>query len=195
MKCALAVILLSVLIGLRAHAQCSASCPSADDSVLQAKLAGGGTVELEARSYLICSPVIVPSNTHLKGAGTGSTTLRAVDGFGGKMVSNSYVGSLVGAVGATNVKISDLAVDMFTCGVHANGISLLPTSVGGPSAYDGVVVTDSTVENTKVLGMPGFHSYMVWNLKGRGIKYLNNWIDGNSTSAGAPQEGLKSYGG
>jgi parallel beta-helix repeat protein len=190
-----------LLFAVNLSAQC-VTCPALDGPAVQAALdataaAGGGIVQLEPRVYSICSPLIVGSNTQLRGAMRGSTIVRAVNGYEGRNVSNSYVSSLIGTVGTNNVTISDLTADIFTCNVNANVISLLPTSVA-PNAYDGTVVTNASVRRVEVLGAPGYHSYMIWNLRGQHIRFLNNWIDGNSTSAssgGANQEGLESYGG
>jgi parallel beta-helix repeat protein len=187
-----------LLFASNLSAQCSI-CPASDGPAVQAALdataaAGGGIVQLEPRVYSICVPLIVGSNTHLRGAMRGSTIIRAVNGYEGRDISNSYVSSLIGTVGTNNVTISDLTADIFTCNVHANVISLLPTSVTA-NAYDGTVVTNASVRRVEVLGAPGYHSYMIWNLRGQHIRFLNNWVDGNSTSAGGPQEGIESYGG
>jgi len=151
-------------------------------------------VQLEPRLYQICKPLVLPSNTHLRGT-RGATVIRAGANLEGIVVNGSYVQSLVAAVGVDNVSISDLTVDLFTCGAPANGVSLLPASVTGSQSYDGAVVTNATVENVEILGTPGIHSYMIWNLRGRHVRYLNNWIDGKSTAAGFSQEGMESYGG
>lgn len=198
MKSGLAAICSFVIFAIRLSAQCFLSCPTADDAVIQSMLdASTGTVQLDGRVYHVCSARIVGSNTHLRGAGKGATIIRAVSSYTGRTVSNSYVSSLIGAVGANNVTVSDLTIDTFTCGVHANALSLLPTSTTA-SAYDGAVVTNATVRDVEVAAAPGFHAYQVWNLKGQHVKFLNNWIDGNSTSqstGGQNQEGLESYGG
>lgn len=200
MKCLLATALLCLLLTANLSAQCVLSCPTADGESVQALLdataaAGGGVVQLEPRVYSVCSPLVVGSNTHLRGAMHGATVVRAVSGFAGRTVSNSYIVSVIGAVGASNVTISDLTADIFTCDVHANVISLLPASTTGSSTYDGTVVTNATVERVETLGAPDYHSYMIWNLRGRHIRYLNNWIDGNATAANLIQEGMESYGG
>jgi len=201
MKSILAAALL--LFGANLSAQCVFSCPTTDQVAVQATLdataaAGGGIVQLEPRVYSVCSPLIIGSITHLRGAMRGSTVVRAVTGYIGRTVSNSYVSSVIGTVGTSNVTISDLTADIFTCNVHSNVISLLPTSIAGAESYDGTEVVNATVERVEVLGAPGYHSYMIWNLRGQHIRFLNNWIDGNSASAssgGANQEGLESYGG
>lgn len=182
------------------NAQCMMSCPTADEVSVQAQLdaaaaAGGGTVLVTQPVLNVCSPLIVGSNTRFHGGTRGANTIRAVTGFAGKTVSNSYIASVVGTVGTNNVTISDLTLDINTCDVHANVISLLPASSTSASEYDGTVVTNATVERNEIHGAPGYHSYMIWNLRGRGIRYLNNWIDGHSTSVGVGQEGMESYGG
>ncbi len=44
-----------------------------------AKALGGGTVQLDAGTYVLGSPVIVPENTILRGAGTAATTLTGLE--------------------------------------------------------------------------------------------------------------------
>lgn len=189
------VVLFLVLASPFVAAQpCPVSCPTLDDVAVQSLLDGGGLVQLQPRLYQTCNPLILPSNTHLRGT-RGATVIRGGAGFTGIVVNGSYVQSLVAAVGADNVTVSDLTVDLFTCGAPANALSLLPAGVTGSQSYDGTVVTNATVESVEILGTPGIHSYMIWNLRGRHVRYLNNWIDGNSTAAGFSQEGMESYGG
>jgi parallel beta-helix repeat protein len=196
------VIFLSA--ALQMSAQCVMSCPTSDEVAVQAQLdaaAAGGTasvVQITQPVLNICSSLIVGSNTHFRGATRGGTIVRAVTGYVGRTVNGSYVSSLVGSVGSDNVTISDMTVDVHTCGVHANNVSLLPTTSVGGAPYDGTPVTNAKVENVEIHGTPGFHSYLLWNLRGRHIKFVNNWLDGHSVEAsagGANQEGLESYGG
>ncbi|MDP9194001.1 MAG: right-handed parallel beta-helix repeat-containing protein [Acidobacteriota bacterium] len=200
MKTVYAVLFLLFTTNL--FGQCVFSCPTADEIAVQAELnataaAGGGTVQIRKRVLNVCRPLAIGSNTHLRGVMRGATVVRAVSGFAGRYVSNTALTSVIGTVGTNNVTISDLTADIFTCGVHANVIELLPASTV-KGAMDGTVVTNATVERVEILGAPGYHSYMIWNLKGRHIRYLNNWIDGNSARAstgGKNQEGMESFGG
>lgn len=196
----LIALTLSTVIATRLSAQCMMSCPTADEVSVQAQLdatalAGGGVVEITQPVLNVCGPLVVGSNTHLRGSTRGGTTVRAVTGFAGKVVSNSTLVAVIGTVGTTNVTISDLTADINTCDVHSNVIALLPASSTPASEYDGTVVTNATVERVEIHGAPGYHSYMIWNLRGQHIRYLNNWIDGHSTSIGVGQEGMESYGG
>jgi parallel beta-helix repeat protein len=182
------------------EAQCPASCPTADNIAVQQMLddaaaAGGGIVQLEARLYLICSPLIIGSNTHLRGAGRGATIIRGTPSANGPVVNNSFVGASIGTVGTTNVTVSDLTVDHATCSRNANGVVFIPASLGGdPEAFDGTVPTNGLIESVEVLGSPSFHSYMIWNLKGQHMKIINNWVDGGATEKSF-QEGIESFGG
>ncbi len=184
---------------MRAQAPCPLSCPTADDIELQATLdttaaAGGGVVHLEPRTYFTCTALIVGTNTHLRGAGRGVTIIRGSTNISGKVVDNSYVGASIGTVGTRNVTISDLTVDHATCARNANGIAFLPgTQPGGD--YDGQESENGVVERVEVLGSPSYHSYMIWNLKGRHMKIVDNWVDGGATDQQSPQEGIESFGG
>jgi parallel beta-helix repeat protein len=197
---AAAVLLTVFTAGM--EAQCPGSCPTADDIAVQQMLddaaaAGGGIVQLEARVYLICSPLVIGSNTHLRGAGRGATIIRGTATGNGKIVNNAYLGASIGTVGTTNVTVSDLTVDHATCERDANGVSFIPTGLPGSDTqeYDGTVPTNGLIERVEVLGSPEFHSYLIWNLKGRHMKILNNWIDGGATTEESPQEGIESFGG
>ena len=175
---------------------CPSSCPTADDVAVQAALDaaaanGGGIVQLEPRVYETCAALIVGSNTHLRGAGRGLTIIRGSTQLSpSKFVSGTHAAATIASVGATNVTVSDLTVDHLSCERNCNGISFLP------STTPDVVPANSLVERVEVLGSgnPSLHNYLIWNLRGRGVKILNNWIDGGVTSDG-PQEGIESFGG
>jgi len=195
-------ILASILLFLfsfSAAAQTCPVCPSADDVAIQALIdsavtAGGGTVELEPRVYLVCRPIVVPSNVVLKGAGRGATVIRGSATVAGVVISNSLVTSSIAAVAATNVTVTDLTVDHVTCSRYANGVSLLPASGMTESDFSGTPVSNALVTRVQVLGAPGFHDYMIWNLRGNHVKIVENWIDGGDL-VGSPKEGIESYGG
>ncbi|HEU4886771.1 MAG TPA: right-handed parallel beta-helix repeat-containing protein [Thermoanaerobaculia bacterium] len=183
-----------VVFGVPLYADCPFICPTADDISVQQQLdataaAGGGVVQLEAREYQTCAPWIVGSNTHLRGAGRGATVLVGSATIAGKFVDGTYVGSSIGTVGTDHVTISDLTVDHWSCSRYANGISIMP------STSPDEVAMNALVERVEVLGTPGFHSYMIWNLRGQHVKILNNWIDGGSPSTASGQEGIESFGG
>ncbi|MFL6245197.1 MAG: right-handed parallel beta-helix repeat-containing protein [Thermoanaerobaculia bacterium] len=191
-----------LLIAIHAEAQpCPASCPTRDDVVLQKLIdavaaAGGGTVQLKPTVYYTCSPLILKSNVHLRGAGRGATIIRGSKQLHGLNVDNAFVAASIAAVGTDNTSISDLTIDHATCGRNANGIAFLPTGLSATHSelYDGRVPTNGLVERVEVLGAPDFHNYMIWNLKGQHMKITDNWVDGGSTSEG-PQEGIESFGG
>jgi parallel beta-helix repeat protein len=191
-----------VLFAVEAQPQtCPQSCPTRDDVVIQklldaAAAAGGGTVQLKPGVYYTCKPLILGSNVHLRGAGRGATILRGSAIIDGVTVRNAYVGSSIAAVGTTNMSVSDLTIDHATCGRDANGIAFLPTGLSsqGIEQYDGTVPTNGMIEHVEVLGAPGHHNYMLWNLKGQHMKIVDNWIDGGSDATSA-QEGIESFGG
>jgi parallel beta-helix repeat protein len=195
------LVFIFVLIAAGAEAQCPGSCPTADDIAVQQQLdaaaaAGGGIVQLEARLYLICSPLIIGSNTHLRGAGRGATIIRGTPSANGVVVNNSYVSASIGTAGTTNVTVSDLTVDHATCERNANGVAFLPSTLpgSGSETYDGTVPTNGLIERVEVRGSPSFHSYMIWNLKGHHMKILNNWVDGGASEESF-QEGIETLGG
>jgi len=180
---------------------CPSSCPTREEVILQKQLdataaAGGGTVQLKPGIYYTCGPLILKSNVHLRGAGRGATIIRGSAKLNGKTVNNAFVAASIGTVGSNNVSISDLTIDHATCGRNANGIAFVPegTTAANLESYDGVVPTNGLVERVEVLGAPGYHNYMIWNLRGQHMKILDNWVDGGSDSDG-PQEGIESYGG
>jgi hypothetical protein len=184
------------------YAQCSFTCPTADDASIQSMISaaaasGGGVVQLEPRVYNTCKPIMVPSNVHLRGAGRGATIIRGSAAVTAQTVQNSYVAASIATVASNNVTVSDLTVDHLTCQRHANGIAFLPagTSSTNTEAYDGTACTNGLVERVEVLGRPGVHSYMIWNMRGKQIKFLHNWVDGGTQSTQSPQEGIESYGG
>jgi parallel beta-helix repeat protein len=184
-----------------ASAQCFSGCPTNDEIAIQQQLdaaaaAGGGVVQLEARVYLICEPLIVGSNTTLRGAGRGATILRGSPAANGKIIDGSLVLASIATVGTRNVVISDLTIDHTACQRNTNGISLLPKAVAGAGLqeYAGDPVENSSIERVEVLGAPQFHSYMIWNLRGRHIKITGNWVDGGASSL-SNQEGIESFGG
>lgn len=160
-----------------------------------AAAAGGGVVQLEPRVYSTCDPIIVPANVHLRGAGRGATIILGSGNLSGMILENAYVGATIAAVGAKNVTISDLTVDHATCGRNANGVALIPSGgLGGIEEYEGTPSENGLITGLEILGAPGYHNYMIWNLRGRHVKIVQNWIDGGSTTNG-PQEGIESYGG
>jgi parallel beta-helix repeat protein len=190
-----------LMVPVTARADCDFECPSSDEMALQEALdftaaSGGGIVQLEARTYFICSPLIVGPNTHLRGAGRGATIIRGSMDSYAKIIDDSFVGASIAAVGAKNVTISDLTVDQATCARNSNGISFLPKGLPGESSqlYNGTPVENSVIKGVEILGYPDYHSYMIWNLKGKQIKITGNWVDGGASSSSF-QEGIESFGG
>jgi parallel beta-helix repeat protein len=201
MKAVWSFIFLSILASIDAYGQCSFGCPTADEVAVQQQLdaaaaAGGGSVQLEARVYNICSPLIVGSNTQLRGAGRGATIIRGSGIAQSKTINNAMVVASIAAVGAKNVTITELTVDHATCARNANGVAFLPSGVPGEGVetYNGTPVKNSVISRIEVLGSPQFHSYMIWNLKGRHVRIIENWVDGGASSL-SNQEGIESFGG
>lgn len=161
-----------------------------------AAAAGGGLVQLKAGVYYTCQPLILGANVHLRGAGRGATIIRGSQVLRSETVDNAFVGSTIATIGTNNVSVSDLTIDHATCGRNANGVSFLPTGSSGQNIqlYDGVIPTNGLVERVEVLGAPGFHNYLIWNLKGQHMKIVDNWLDGGETTY-SPQEGIESFGG
>jgi parallel beta-helix repeat protein len=177
---------------------CPTSCPTPDEVQVQALLdaaaaSGGGTVVLDARVYTTCRPLIVGANVHLRGAGRGATIIRGSTVIENIFVGNSRVVASVSAVGVSNVSVSDLTIDHATCARHANGVSLLPDSLPG-DVFSGTPVSNAQISRVEVRGTPGFHSHMIWNMRGQHIKITDNWIDGGGSSQ-SEQEGIESFGG
>jgi hypothetical protein len=186
----------TIALASGANAQCSFSCPTADETEIQAALdaaaaAGGGIVQLEPRVYFTCAALIVGSNTHLRGAGRGVTIIRGSSNLSpSTFIGGTHAAATIAAVAARNVKVSDLTIDHLSCERNCNGVSLLP------STSPDVITTNSVIANVEVLGSgnPSLHNYMIWNLRGRGIRIVDNLVDGGLTS-NAPQEGIESFGG
>jgi hypothetical protein len=176
MRSAWVAFALSLFFSARLSAQCPVSCPTADDLDIQAQLdaaaaAGGGIVQLEPRVYSTCATLIVGSNTHLRGAGRGATIIRGSANLSpSKFVGGIHAAATIASVGATNVTVSALTVDHSACQRNANGISLLP------NLDTETVTTNSMITEVEVIGSgnPSLHNYMIWNLRGQGIKILNN---------------------
>ncbi len=169
-----------------------------DEPVIQAALdtayqAGGGTVTLPAGVHHIGRALILRSNVRLKGAGMGSTIIRATTSpLEGKIVDGAEVYAGIAMVGADQAGVSDLTLDLFTNRVWTNGIVLLPTGAG----WVGTPTTRSFVERVHVMGGGNYHAYMIWNLRGRHNKILNNIVDGGvPTYTTSPQEGIEVFGG
>jgi hypothetical protein len=193
----------TLLSGSALLAQCDTS--NDDTAALQALLdakaaAGGGTVQLDGRVYKTTQALIIPSNVHLRGAGRGATIIRGLAAFFGPVINNSWVGATIASVGAINVSVSDLTVDHRTCSRNANVISFLPNSSstgnGSYQLYDSTPTTNGLIERVEILGagVPTYHNYMIWNLRGQHVKIIDNWVDGGSTVT-SPQEGIESFGG
>lgn len=185
--------LLSLLFVTAVAAQpCALPSPTADDVAVQALLDGGGVVQLDPRVYYTSSPWIVGSNTHLRGAGRGLTIIRGNTVIVGKIVHGVNAGGTIASVGQSHVTVSDLTIDHRTCARPGNGIEFRPRD----NDHTGIVPTKVLVENVEVLGSgnPKHHAYMIWNFKGRGVKIINNWVDGGLREY-SNQEGIESFGG
>jgi parallel beta-helix repeat protein len=181
--------------GLPAPAE---ACPTADDleiaaAIAGAATAGGGRVELPARTFNTCQPIVLASNVHLRGAGRGATVIRPAASLVGPLAG--FGAAIVGSAVA-NVTVADLTLDQRTSNRVGNGIAFVPRN----SDFSGTISTNILVENTQVIGAPvvGGHQYMIWNMRGQHVKILNNWIDGGFMalpSTPTAQEGIESYGG
>ena len=182
-------------------AEAQFACPTTDDVRIQQSLdaaaaAGGGTVQLGPGILNTCQTLLIGSNVHLRGAGRGATVIRGSTAVRGKSVDGAYLGSTIGGAGVQNVSVSDLTVDHRTHRRNANGIAFVPTG----EDYTGTNSRNWSVERVEVLGagVPEYHNYMIWNLKGQHIKILNNWVTGGFAIpivASAPQEGIETFGG
>jgi parallel beta-helix repeat protein len=177
-----------------AHAQ----CPTSDDMTIQnaisaAAAAGGGTVQLEARIYSICQPVVLASNVHLRGRGIGATVLRTRPGWPTGPLA-SFGASIIGS-GVANVSVVGLTLDQRTNGRMANGIAFVPANAD----FSGAVSRNILIERNQVIGAPidGGHQYLIWNMRGQNVKIVHNWVDGGFVSQpSAPfEEGIESFGG
>jgi hypothetical protein len=171
-----------------------AECISKDGAAVQTRLdtaaASGGTVQLDGRVYEICEPLIMRSNVHLRGAGRGATIIRGAAAASCAIEQGAKVCASVGGAGVSNVSVTDLTIDHRTHSRDLNGIAFVPAG----QEWSGRVSTNVSVSNVEVLGAPGFHNYLIWNLKGRHVKFTGNWVDGGAT-ADSSQEGIESFGG
>lgn len=182
-------------------AQAQFACPTPDDVRIQqlldaAATAGGGTVELGPGIIHTCETLLLGSNVHLRGAGRGATVIRGAAKVTGKTVDGALLVATIGGAGVENVSISDLTVDHRSYRRDANGIAFVPTGAD----YTGVNSRNWSVERVEVLGagVPEYHNYLIWNLKGQHVKILNNWLTGGFAIpivASAPQEGIETFGG
>jgi hypothetical protein len=167
--------------------------PMVQAALDQAAAAGGGTVYLRTGTYGISKPLIVGSNTNLVGDGPGRSVLRALVPAWGKIAQAAGVYSAIGTVAAEHATIRDLTVDLSFAGTNSNGVSLLPAGVH----YEGTPSSHCEVSNIEVIGAGDRHAYMIWNMRGRDIRIVNNRIDGRVATylPGSSQEGIESYGG
>jgi hypothetical protein len=147
---------------------------------------------LPAGVYGVARPLVLRSRVHLVGEGRGKTVLRSLVHSPGKTVDDTGVWALVATVGADGASISALTVDLSFSRTHANGIALLPTGAD----FEGTPSTNSEIADTEVIGGGNYHAYMIWNLRGQGIRIVNNVVDGRiSEHVDSNQEGIESYGG
>ena len=169
---------------------------SDDTTEIQAALdaanaAGGGVVWVPPGTYKISNSLIVYSNTHVRGAGRGATTLRGTAGaYSGKTINGgSSIYCTIAMVSASRSSVKSLTVDHATNSTTANGIAI---------QFDGTETPSNmcVIEDCEVLGYDS-HQYLIWNYMGVGSKIINNYIDGGVTSRDGTvgQEGIESYGG
>jgi pectate lyase-like protein/parallel beta helix pectate lyase-like protein len=168
-----------------------------DEPVLQQALdaaaaKGGGTVYLPEGVYGIGAPLILRSGVRLVGDGQGKTVLRTLVRSIGKTIDETGVWAAVAMVSANGASIADLTIDLSFAATEANGIAILPLG----STFEGAPSVDCEVAGVEVIGGGNYHAYMIWNLRGRDIRIINNVVDGRVDSRVASnQEGIESYGG
>ncbi len=207
MKRALLVVILSVAASLSGLSQIDINATGSpywaigdgatdDTAALQqaidtAAQAGGGCVIIPAGVYLVTNSLVIGSNTRITGSGRHATIIRAryTAGFPGGFVNGAGVYATMGMVAASNSTIAHLTVDNYSLGFPGNGIELVPDGAG----YTGTPCCNCSVVDCEVLGT-NTHQYLIWNLKGRHTKILNNYCTGNATAPGG-QEGIESFGG
>ena len=170
----------------------------ADDSAaIQAALdraveIGGEKVFVPKGVYRLSSDLFVLSNTRLVGAGRGITVIRQDTVI--KHVARSGVPVLGGTIvmlGATNSSVESLTVDNAFNSVENNGIAAVPDGYN----YGGNRCLRCTIKDCEVLGFDT-HEYLIWNLRGRSIKIIENYVRGNQLGNGlSKQEGIESFGG
>jgi hypothetical protein len=168
-----------------------------DEPVLQRALdaaaaQGGGTVYVPEGVYGIAAPLILRSGVRLVGDGQSKTVLRTLVQSIGKTVDETGVWAAVAMVSADGASIADLTIDLSVAATEANGIAILPLG----STFEGAPSVDCEVAGVEVIGGGNYHAYMIWNLRGRGIRIINNVIDGKvDARVASNQEGIESYGG
>ena len=168
-----------------------------DEPAIQAALdhaasMGGGTVRLRAGTYGISRPLVLRSRVHLVGEGPGKSVLRSLERSLGKNMPDANVWAAVAMVAADSASVSALTVDLSVAGTHANGVAALPSG----KFHEGQPSTNCEISDVEVIGGGNYHAYMIWNLRGRGIRIVHNVVDGRILSpVDSHQEGIESYGG
>lgn len=96
-------------------------------------------------------------------------------------------------VAADNASVKDLSIDLSVGQTHANGVAILPAG----SQFEGAASTNCEVSGIEVIGAGNYHAYMIWNFRGRGIRIVDNIVDGRMENPVelSYQEGIESYGG
>lgn len=175
----------------------TASGETDDEPAIQAALDhaavnGGGTVRLPAGVYGVGRPLVLRSNVRLTGVGPGKSVVRPTSKSIGKVVEGTGVWAVIAAVAADNAHVADLTVDLSVHQTHANGVALLPSGQN----FEGTPSTNCTISGVEVIGGGNYHSYMIWNLRGRHIRITDNLVDGRVVGpVESYQEGIESYGG
>lgn len=153
---------------------------------------GGGIVYLREGSYGIARPLIVRSGVRLVGEGRERTVLRTLTASLAKNVDGAGVWAAIAMVSANNASVSDLTVDLSVAKTNANGVALLPSG----AAFEGPPSSNCLISGLSVIGGGNYHSYLIWNLRGRDISIVNNVVDGGIlVPTDSLQEGIESYGG
>lgn len=166
--------------------------PAIQSALDAAAAQGGGTVYLREGIYGIGAPLILRSGVRLVGDGQGKTVIRTLVHSIGKTIDSTGVWAAVAMVSADGASVADLTIDMSFAGTEANGIAILPLG----ASFEGAPSVNCEVTGVEILGGGNYHAYMIWNLRGRHIRILNNNIDGRVGSrVSSNQEGIESYGG
>jgi hypothetical protein len=134
-----------------------------DTAAINTALTAAGPVSLGPGLFYVNQPLSLPSNTALKGAGKGITTIRMASGsWSGVAQVNSING--VGAMQtAGNTTASKISVRDLTIDGNLTGVTALPSWIAGTQTCSPLHlndVTGLTIENVEVINPVGYTIYL-----------------------------------
>lgn len=152
----------------------------------------GGVVYFPAGVYGKTQTWLVDSNTLVLGDGAGRSIVRGLTAsYTGVTEDGTDAYAAFACIGKHHVTFRGLTIDHVTNSTNANGIVAVPGN-----AYTGAPCEWITVEDCEVLGYEA-HQYLIWTMRGRHVRILNNRCDGGpiTFAANSNQEGIEVFGG